>query len=80
MKRIMTLLVLCSLGLALPLSVRAQDNDAARIAMQKRNAKRSRKDVRAGKHTLKKMQKSMGKPKKQGKPDDQSAAAGLPPA
>ena len=64
MKRIMALLLLCSPGLALPLPVRAQNNDAARISVQKRNAARSRKDVKAGKHALKKEQKSMGKAKK----------------
>jgi hypothetical protein len=78
-KKLIAVMLFGVLSLAVPLSIHAQgDNDSARIAAQKRNAKRSRKDVKAGKHTLRKMQKSMGKPK--GKQDNQTATAGLPPA
>lgn len=81
MKKLIAVMLFAVLSLAVPVSIHAQgDNDSARIAGQKRNAKRSRKDVKAGKHALKKTQKSMGKTKKQGKPDDPTSAAGLPPA
>ncbi|HEY6444964.1 MAG TPA: hypothetical protein VIY53_00785 [Acidobacteriaceae bacterium] len=81
MKKLIAVMLFGVLSLAVPVSIHAQsDNDAARIAMQKRNAKRSRKDVKASKHAMKKTHKSMGKSKRQGKPDDPTAAAGLPPA
>jgi Spy/CpxP family protein refolding chaperone len=57
------------LALAVPLSAAAQitSNDQARIAAEKHNAKRSRKEVKARKHDVKKAQKKFGKPKRPGK-------------
>jgi hypothetical protein len=55
-------LLFAILGAGVPLSATAQTaNDSARIAAQKRNAKRSRKEDSARKHEMKKAQKHMGK-------------------
>jgi Flp pilus assembly protein TadG len=55
-----------TLGLAVPMSAAAQNqsDDAARIASQKHNAKRSQKAAKAQKHAMKKAIKAAGKPKK----------------
>jgi len=79
-KRIAAFLLLAAFGLAIPLSVSAQsDNNAARIASQKRNAKRSHKEAKARRKAMKKAHKQMGKTAKI-RGHRQSAGGGIPPA
>jgi hypothetical protein len=55
--------LLFAVALVTPVYVHAQaDNDAARIAVQKRNLKQSQKQVRARNRAMRKAQRSMGKP------------------
>lgn len=65
MRKIAVVLLLAALGLSLPVSAVAQNqsDDAARIASQKHNAKRSHKEVKARKRAMKKAIKAAGKPK-----------------
>lgn len=64
MRKVTAVLLFAILGAGIPFSAVAQStaNDSARIAAQKRNARRSRKDVRQQRHAMKKAQKRMGKP------------------
>lgn len=65
MKKATAFLLFAILGLAVPLASAAQVNDtSARQAEQKRNARRSHKQVGAEKHALRKTQRSLGKPGK----------------
>lgn len=55
--------LLFAFALMAPVCVHGQaDNDAARIAVQKRNLRRSQKQVRARNRAMRKAQRSMGKP------------------
>lgn len=63
MKKLTAGLLFAVFALVAPGCVHAQaDNNAARIASQKRNIRRSQKEVRAQKRAMRKAQKSMGKP------------------
>lgn len=66
MRKLAAVILFATLGLTLPLSAAADNHsdDAARIASQKHNAKRSHKAVKAQKHAMKKAIKAAGKPKK----------------
>jgi F0F1-type ATP synthase membrane subunit b/b' len=68
-RKIAAVILFAVLGLTVPLSAVGQisSDDSARIASQKHNAKRSRKEVKAQKHAMKKAMKKAGKPKKQQK-------------
>jgi hypothetical protein len=65
-RKIAAIFLLATLGLAVPLCASAQNQsaDAARIASQKRNARRSQKAAKQQKHAMKKAMKAAGKPKK----------------
>jgi hypothetical protein len=65
-RRIAAICLFAALGLTLPLSAATldQSSDAARIASQKHNEKRSHKAAKAQKHAMKKAIKAAGKPKK----------------
>jgi hypothetical protein len=65
-RRIAAVLLFAMLGMTLPVSAIAQNqpDDAARIASQKHNAKRSHKAARAQKHALRKAIRAAGRPKK----------------
>lgn len=61
-KRLTAVMLLAVFGLAVPVAARAQaDNDAARIAVQKHNARRSEKQVKARQRSIRKTQKAMAK-------------------
>lgn len=63
MKKLTAGLLFAVFALVAPVCVHPQaDNNAARIASQKRNAKRSQKEVRARNRAMRKAQNSMGKP------------------
>lgn len=66
MRKIAAVILFAALGLALPAAAIAQNqsDDAARIASQKHNAKRSKKEAKQRKHAMKKAIKAAGKPKK----------------
>lgn len=62
-KTLSALILLAVFGLTVPVQTHAQaDNNAARIAAQKRNAKLSHKQEKAQKRAMRKAQKAMGKP------------------
>lgn len=61
MKRLTAVMLLALFGLAMPVAGRAQDNNAARIAAQKHNARLSAKRVKARDRAIRKAQKAMAK-------------------
>lgn len=65
MRKIAAVMMFAALGLTLPVAAIAQSHtdDAARIASQKRNERRSRQEVRQRKHALNKAIRAAGKPK-----------------
>jgi hypothetical protein len=66
-RKVTSLILFVVLGAGLPLSVAAQmpsTNDSARIAAQKKNAKRSHKEMKARNKQMKKARKAQGKPAK----------------
>jgi hypothetical protein len=78
-KKVVAAILLGVLAGGVPYAAVAQNNDGARRAEQKRNAKRSNKEAKAQYKATIKLQRSMKKQAK-AQPHHETAASGIPPA
>ena len=79
-KKVAAMILFAALGLSAPVAAVAQVNsDSARQASQKRNQKRSHKELKAQNKELRKARKAMGKESKKRAAHHQGASSGIPP-
>jgi uncharacterized protein HemX len=78
-KKVAAAMLLCVLGVGVPLAAVTHQKQHPRVehAGQKRNAKRSHREIRAENRSIRKIHKSMGKQAKT-QAHHESAASGIP--